>query len=414
MLKRPQKREGPQEQLVKELARVVYSILQRAESDEVIALAQQELASKLSLGGKIPEVQELRRQLTEREHLDDIVQIVTSGGFHIEILNHKDQYSTAIFRNFIPALVEYIDRKPLGGEIDHAIYFPELERSEYQSSRFPKFNDLEKINRKGTTWTFSLEGQKFSIQPLQRIEQISTFYNSESVFCYHDPYRNVAQLYFYAAHRGARLLGIWDEKGEPQGIIPLLAMRLRSNGKKLPFLYLEAPMLKNLVKKDREVRSPYSPATENGLIEAILDILPVYTAMQEGQFYLLIGDCRKIGNYGDFIYRFVDAAVARFSSPEKPNGLMDLESVINGERRKVVRAARDTEVQLELPEDRELHHYLTKCGYRYSRILMHSQAFLADKEREKTNQLGDWGEMLGISPVIPSPKFHRYFMDTLQ
>jgi len=364
--------------------------------------------------------------------------ILLAEKFHLHLREHpKLGYSFAVFTDIIPHLKEYAQRTYLSSalfeddnlittaDLDHSVYLENLVSKKFPPTDHPAFAALDqRVSRDRTTWTFPAPDQKkIIIRPILSLEELDSFMNPDSSFCFFDPDRNAVQLYLYAAHRYTRLLGVWEEAGDttkPLGVCPFYLMYLRSSDvlvSDAPWLYLEAPMIEC---HDLEQTVTVTSGEEVSLTEALYLTIASYAALQSGPRFPLppfpiIGTNRKDqGAYSAAVRTFLDLTSKHFTSPAYSNQVVD-EPIPTS---RGVRAAMDLlhhgEAEFEVPEDKELLEYLQAKGYRFPTVLMSSQAFIKDGNRQKQNLYGDWGQMRGKANVVPFMEFYAVMEERLR
>ena len=322
-----------------------------------------------------------------------------------------DSPTVSVFEDIIPALIDYIslryDRK-----IDYGHYNPTVEGSTF----FTKQLD-SRIARVGTTWNLEVERSNFEVRPPQNVDELYGFMNADSRYCFFDFRRNLAQLYLYAAHQNVRLLGIWEKSSEgdiPRGLVPMLMMRQPEG--RIPFLSVEFPLMEEsgnemewLVKKKVHLQN----GKEVHFYDALVDIILIYSLLNQESPIPIIGSCRKNDNgYYNHIFRgFTESAARNFNFPRWfpfQNRIAIEEYSQRGTERTRTRARIEGEMELELIPDDTLLKYLQKeAGYRFPEIMMFTQDFIGDKQRTRTNLYNDWGVMHGRTQVMPIKEFFR-------
>ena len=336
-----------------------------------------------------------------------------AGKQTLELVPNSNHNHYALFRTLIPLLYDYTYRA-YGGNIDHTIYHKQILDSPSEA-----FQHLDaRVARSHTTWSIPAEnGVVFIVRPLQQTEELTDFVNSDSRFCFFDGDRNLAMLYHYAAHSFTRVLGIW-KKDESQrkadtafGLLPLLMMghQKQDERKKIPILYAEAPMLLPIQKLGFDTTTSEEEIAT--LFNGLLDLLPVYAAMQKPTSYLALGACRKRYSQPDVVSTFTEMATQRFSSwllKNEVNTIL-IRDTKTGKERKATDPKYQGMIAMTLPDDKDLLLYLQSQGYPFPKLMMYTQAFIDDEQWKQNSFCSDWGIPAGRTRFIPSPTYHTYY-----
>lgn len=410
----------------KKLAGAAYCLLRSAYAP--LAAAQQEVRSVLRLRDAGLENEVSRDALLERMDgegaVDGLKEILQS--VHLEAHDTDGGFKIAVLRQFIPTLADYVTAHGA----DQAGYNESRVARRYKVHEAPAFAALDsKMERLHTTWTLPIVGSRHTVievAPITKIQQIHQLRNMAPELCYFDPERNHAQMYLYAAHRSATMLGVWkvDRKrarpiAKPLGIIPLLAFQAKSvlpqeNAPEVPYLYAEAALLKNecsgtLVRTRERMTS---------LPDALVDIVAAYASLRAEEPFPVIGTSRKDdADYSGPVRHFIEAAAMRWERfLQNTVRQQNVDNVLGGQPRKATLPRFTSTRYLAMPEDHALLHHLQQQGYLFDSILMHSQAFLDEDDIQR--KVGDttasprnllyeaWGEMRGWTRFVSIPEFY--------
>ncbi len=374
----------------------------REERDQEIILVQRKLRGKLL---------DLESRLKQKRELPDIDSVQEELGVLEETFYIKypandsmSEPKARVFGEMIPTLADYIT-KVYGRRIDHGHYNLAVNGSSY-------FEQLDaKYSRSDLDWILNTDsGDKITVRPLQSLDELYAFMDPDNRICFFDLDRNLTQLYLYAAHQQSRMLGMWDASGKPKALIPMLMMNMNGH---LPVLSVEFPLLveENFTHQRFKTRQD----EETSLSEVLLDLVLVYSLLQVEKPLPVIGSCRRNddnSSYKDSFRNSVVAAARGFDPPwyfifRNKVGTQQVDNTQRDKPRKCTTVRFDEEVRVELPEDQRLLAELHSKRYRFNTVLMHSQDFLDDKERNKTVLYGDWGAMKGTTHIIPIKEYFR-------
>jgi len=413
---------------LKKLSEVVQEVLHRTESEYGVREAQ---TSLFHLQGKIRSgdpaaVAEARTLLGHYFYIE-----MSDSPFQLQ---EKQIFPVAVLQRFREPLMRYIDATVLPsyeegglvstGDIDHGLYLAELVEKKYDPRQYPAFAALDQqITRNDLEWKVSLPKQQgeLVVHPIRTLDELISFESPGNSYCILDPRRNGVQLYLYAAHAQVRLLGVWRKdaaKKEALGILPFLMMRNWNKKPKeraverVPWLYLEAVMVDTKV-----LTSSVHNATgeKMSFSDALYDIITSYAALQYETPFPVVGCLRKdAGPYSASVRSFVELTTAKFSAGIFRNKVRSA-SLPEGQGKRLMMLPKyNGSLYLELPEDRQLLDFLNELGYRLPYLILNSQAFLEDEERNKTRLYGDWGSMQGYTKILPFLGFYHILTERLQ
>ena len=400
------------------IAGAVYCLLTQ-EGFASLAPVRRELLARLQQGPDI--TRKSIQALLDTSDLNPLEELLREHCF-LTIRGEGESSTIAAFTKFIPSLADYINLT----DADQAKYDSLRLSQTYDPDQFPAFASLDgKINREGLVWQLPLFGSSaiVEVSPITQARQLHQFRGLTPDFCYFDPHKNHTQMYLYAAHRSATMLGIWQVEGRkkvPLGIVPLVVFQPRNilpeeqDAPEVPYLYAEAAMLK-------EGCSRMLVKTRSGIARmapALVDIVAVYAGLRTEEPFPVIGTSRKDdARYSEPVRDFIEAASWRWRRFVQNN--VHQQSVVNplgGKARKATNPRFTCTRYFEMPEDVSLLQYLQKGGYPFDTILFHSQDFLDEKRIKK--EIGDtitpsrrilyeaWGEMRGWTHFVPIPEFY--------
>lgn len=423
------------EATAKKIVGAVYSVLNSRYSSNNLAACQQELKKIIGMPTETLPPAGLETRLSRDDIQTRVNELGWSSissmkeafkGIPLDILVTMKGLSIAAFRNYIRLLADYIT---LVGA-DQAQYDKARVGNTYDHQQYPHFALWnEQIPREGLTWKLPVLNEKntfVEVSPISNGIQIPAFRTISSEICYFDPHRNHAQMYLYAAHRYATMLGVWHSQGsrrQPLGIVPLLLLQPRNvlteeeRLPEVPYLYAEAALLK--LGAARMLVETTGKRKHSTLADALVDIVARYASLRAEEPFPVIGTCRKDDSpaYQEPIRGFIEAASYRWRRFVRNKVRQQpVDNPLGGKPRPATDPRFTCTRYLELPEDAPLLHYLQQHGYPFDTLLFHSQDFLDEekirKERGDTITsprrilYGDWGEMRGWTQFVPIPEFY--------